>query len=59
LTTGVVITRSTAGTSTGDLNLQIAAVPEPGTWGMMLLGFGGIRFAMRRRRCPVLAQIAY
>jgi hypothetical protein len=26
------------------------AVPEPGTWAMMLLGFGGIGFAMRRRR---------
>lgn len=26
------------------------AVPEPATWAMMLLGFGGIGFAMRRRR---------
>jgi len=34
------------------------AVPEPGTWGMMLLGFGGIGLAMRRRRRPALAQIA-
>lgn len=25
-------------------------VPEPATWAMMLLGFGGIGFAMRRRR---------
>ena len=25
-------------------------VPEPGTWAMMLLGFGGIGFAMRRGR---------
>lgn len=25
------------------------AVPEPSTWAMMLLGFGGIGFAMRRR----------
>jgi hypothetical protein len=25
-------------------------VPEPGTWAMMLLGFGGIGMAMRRRR---------
>jgi len=35
-----------------------AAVPEPATWGLMLLGFGGIGMAMRRRRRPVLAQIA-
>jgi hypothetical protein len=27
-----------------------AAVPEPMTWAMMLLGFGGIGMAMRRRR---------
>ena len=26
------------------------AVPEPATWAMMLLGFAGIGFAMRRRR---------
>lgn len=26
-----------------------AAVPEPATWAMMLVGFGGIGFAMRRR----------
>ncbi|WP_308517208.1 PEPxxWA-CTERM sorting domain-containing protein [Sphingomonas flavescens] len=34
------------------------AVPEPATWAMMLLGFGGIGFAMRRRRQPTLAQVA-
>ena len=27
-----------------------AAVPEPGTWAMMLFGFGGIGFTIRRRR---------
>lgn len=26
------------------------AVPEPGTWAMMLFGFGAIGFAMRRRK---------
>lgn len=25
-------------------------IPEPGTWAMMLIGFGAIGFAMRRRR---------
>ena len=41
----------------GTLNLG-AAVPEPATWGLMLLGFGGIGMALRRRRRPALAQIA-
>ena len=46
----------------GGLNTPITgtirAVPEPATWAMMLLGFAGIGFAMRRRRQPVLAQLA-
>jgi hypothetical protein len=53
------------GISAGDSNLALngviratAAVPEPATWAMMLLGFGGIGMAMRRRRRPALAQIA-
>lgn len=41
----------------GNVTIQ-AAVPEPATWAMMLFGFGGIGLAMRRRRRPVLAQIA-
>jgi hypothetical protein len=28
----------------------VAAVPEPATWGMMLLGFVGLFFAFRSRR---------
>ena len=31
----------------------VAAVPEPGTWAMMLLGFGAVGFAVRRRRPTV------
>ena len=31
-------------------NLQVAAVPEPSTWAMMLLGFCGISFMTIRRR---------
>ena len=34
------------------------AVPEPATWAMMLMGFAGVGFAMRRRRRPILAQLA-
>jgi hypothetical protein len=35
-----------------------SSVAEPATWAMMLLGFAGIGFAMRRGRRPVLAQVA-
>ena len=34
----------------GHSQAEVAAVPEPATWGMMLVGFGGIGFAMRRSR---------
>ena len=34
------------------------AVPEPGTWAMMLLGFAGIGAAMRRNRKRLLTQLA-
>ncbi len=36
------------------------AVPEPATWAMMLLGFGGIGMTMRRsrRRSGALSQVA-
>ena len=30
--------------------LQVSAVPEPATWGMMLVGFAGVGTALRRRR---------
>jgi TRAP-type C4-dicarboxylate transport system permease small subunit len=32
-----------------------SAVPELSTWAMMLVGFGGIGMAMRRRRHSALA----
>ena len=40
------------------INMATGAVPEPATWAMMLLGFGGIGMTMRRRRKPALAQVA-
>ncbi len=37
--------------------VQAAAVPEPATWAMMLIGFAGIGLASRRRR-RVMARLA-
>ena len=34
------------------------AVPEPGTWGMMLIGFGAMGVSLRRRRAIAMPQIA-
>ena len=39
-------------------NVAFTAVPEPATWGMMLLGFGAVGFAMRRRRYRLIATAA-
>ena len=46
------------GTLSGNASFYAGGVPEPATWAMMLIGFGGIGLAMRRRRRPVLAQVA-
>jgi hypothetical protein len=41
------------------IGTPVAAVPEPATWALMLLGFGAIGATMRRQRKTVpLAQIA-
>jgi hypothetical protein len=40
----------TLGDSSGSGTFNITAVPEPATWAMMLVGFGGIGAAMRRSR---------
>ena len=50
LTIGVAISRASAGTSTGDLNLQVAAIPEPETYALMLAGLGAIGFVAKRRK---------
>ena len=50
---------SSTGSLGGTVTINaVNAVPEPGTWAMMLIGFGAAGFAMRRRRQPVLAQMA-
>lgn len=55
-------TGSFTGTGTADtrrgapsiVTLNFRAVPEPGTWAMMLVGFAGIGVAMRRRGASAL-----
>jgi hypothetical protein len=39
---------------------SVSAVPEPGTWGLMLLGFAGVGMALRRsrKRGGALMQVA-
>jgi hypothetical protein len=65
ITSGVIdLTYYFANEQTGqvssvDLFDHGGSVPEPATWAMMLLGFGGIGMAMRRRRSSgQLLQIA-
>lgn len=39
-------------------NIDTPAVPEPGSWALMLLGFGGLGVALKRSRRAVLARLA-
>lgn len=39
-------------------NGQVAAVPEPATWAMMLMGFGAMGAALRRRRTSNIFEAA-
>jgi hypothetical protein len=50
LTIGTTVSRTTAGTSTGNLNLQVSAIPEPSTWASILMGAALVGFVVRRRR---------
>lgn len=52
-TNGDLITHFTIASSQNSFeidNLAVRAVPEPATWALMILGFGGIGALMRRRR---------
>jgi hypothetical protein len=48
LTAGTYIFRSANDSLTLNIG-AVSAVPEPATWALMLLGFGGVGVAMRRR----------
>jgi hypothetical protein len=58
--TNTITLSNGAGSSNAQIFATDRAVPEPATWAMMLLGFGGIGMAMRRsrRRNPALMQVA-
>jgi hypothetical protein len=51
ITAEYTITAAGAGSSNATIN--VSAVPEPATWGMMLLGFAGLAFAFRQSRRKV------
>lgn len=69
LTNSATIQFDTAGLNSGGYDVgvdkialtAVDGVPEPATWAMMLMGFAGIGFGVRRsnkRRSSLLAQIA-
>ena len=51
-------TASPFGSGGAFFRVNSTAVPEPATWAMMLLGFAGIGFAMRKRAPDRLAKVA-
>jgi hypothetical protein len=55
----LVINGNNSGTGSLGGTITIQSLPEPGTWAMMILGFGAVGFALRRKRRPaLLSQIA-
>ncbi|MEO8455310.1 MAG: FxDxF family PEP-CTERM protein [Sphingomicrobium sp.] len=49
---------SRTGTLGGTITIA-QALPEPGTWAMMLIGFGAVGFALRRKRkLALISQLA-
>lgn len=55
-----IFTLTAQGSQITSFSASATAVPEPGTWAMMLLGFGALGYSLRRRRrsTGMLAQLA-
>ncbi len=59
--TNTILVRGTTGGDaafSGTLSFAGSAVPEPATWAMMLVGFGAIGGAMRRRNTTARVKFA-
>jgi hypothetical protein len=56
--TSINLTTSSNSFEIDNLAVGMAAVPEPATWAMMILGFGGVGVTMRKRRSLMALQTA-
>jgi hypothetical protein len=55
VTTRYTISAPGGGSALSTITLSSAAVPEPGTWALMIVGFGGAGALLRRRRQAAVA----
>lgn len=55
---GVTLTLQSTNNAFEIDDIAVTSVPEPATWAMMMLGFGALGFAMRRRKSSALTQLA-
>ena len=52
------VTDGQYGDNGGAFSINVAGVPEPATWGLMILGFGAVGGAMRRRKVATSVRFA-